>query len=112
MQTHALMLLVVAILIAPGAGSAQTASSPADDVSVEDVDNAARSIARYCRILVKRMDGLINESWATQDLGDLASVWDALNCHQVFGFDPVPVAPAPATETEQTGTRTPRWIVR
>jgi|GEM_PF-6480518 len=102
-------VLLFAALSFPGApGLAQTASNPSDDVSVEDVDNAARSIARYCRILVTRMDGLINEDWATQDLGALASVWDSLNCHQVFGFDPGPGSAAPAGD----GQRTPRWIVR
>lgn len=106
-------VLGVLILAWAGAGPsdlrAQSASTPSDDVSVEDVDNAARSIARYCRIIVTRMDDLINEDWATQDLGALASVWDALNCHQVFGFDP---APQEQGAQGSGGAGPPRWIVR
>lgn len=72
-----------AVLFFLGLALGGPASAPAQgtaDVSQEDVDNAARSIARYCKTLVQRMDGLINEEWATQDLSALASVWDALNC--------------------------------
>lgn len=98
MKIHA--VLVALALAVPVSALAQGSA----DVSQEDVDKAGKSIARYCKILVQRMDGLINEEWATQDLGALASVWDALNCHQVFGFDP----PAP----DEKGERKLRWIVR
>lgn len=111
--TAAALICVFCVANAPffaSVGLTQTASNPSDDVSVEDVDNAARSIARYCRILVTRMDGLINEDWATQDLGALASVWDSLNCHQVFGFDPAPQGSV--SQGAAGGAGTPRWIVR
>ena len=57
------------------------------EVTQEDAENAARSVARYCKILITRMDGIIEDKWATQDLQDLAVVWDSLNCHEVFGVD-------------------------
>lgn len=102
-------LLVALTLLAgasfPGAGVAQNSA----DVSQKDVEDAAKSIARYCKILVQRMDGLISEDWATQDLSALANVWDALNCHQLFGFDPAPTA---GTKDTDDGDRLPRWIVR
>lgn len=99
-----LAILLILSLAAPVPALAQGTGQVGRDVSQEDVDNAAKSIARYCKILVQRMDGLINEEWATKDLSELASVWDALNCHQVFGFDPS----APGED----GERRLRWIVR
>ena len=57
------------------------------EVTQKDAENAARSVARYCKILITRMDGIIEDKWATQDLQDLAVVWDSLNCHEVFGVD-------------------------
>ncbi len=57
------------------------------EVTQEDVENAARSVARYCKILITRIEGIIEDKWATQDLQDLAVVWDSLNCHEVFGVD-------------------------
>ena len=102
MRRYTLFLALIGLALAtPVPAAAQKA--PASEVSQQDVDEAARSIARYCKILVERMDGLINEEWATQDLGALASVWDALNCHQVFGFDP---------GGDGSGGRKLRWIVR
>jgi len=56
-------------------------------VTQKDAENAARSVARYCKILITRMEKLIEDNWATQDLQDLAVVWDSLNCHEVFGVD-------------------------
>ena len=100
MRRYAVLLSLGLVLGTPLSGLAQGTS----DVSQKDVDEAARSIARYCKILVQRMDGMINEEWATQDLGALASVWDALHCHQVFGFDPEPA--------DAKGDRKLRWIVR
>lgn len=57
------------------------------EVTQKDAENAARSVTRYCKILITRMDGIIEDKWATQDLQDLAAVWDSLNCHEVFGVD-------------------------
>lgn len=102
MKRYMLALALTAGLALPAPGGAQNTS----DVSQKDVDAAAISIARYCKILVQRMDGLINEEWATQDLAALASVWDALSCHQLFGFDPEPA------QGKDNGERRLRWIVR
>ena len=102
MRRYAILFSVALALGAPAPGMAQGTA----DVSQEDVDKAAKSIARYCKTLVQRMDGLINEEWATQDLNALASVWESLNCHQLFGFDPAPA------ETSGDGDRKLRWIVR
>ena len=57
------------------------------EVTQEEAEAAARSIARYCKTLIERMDDTISDKWATQDLQDLAAVWNSLNCHQVFGVD-------------------------
>ena len=109
MKRHIIIICAALMLGGPTAGFAQ--NTP--DVSQKDVDAAAKSIARYCKILVQRMDGLISEDWATQDLSSLANVWDALNCHQLFGFDPAPPPPASAsTGANDDGGQRPRWIVR
>ncbi|MEM7189679.1 MAG: hypothetical protein AAF439_08715, partial [Pseudomonadota bacterium] len=50
-------------------------------------EKAAQSVAMFCKILINRMEDLIDDQWATQDLQDLAAVWDSLDCHQVFGVD-------------------------
>ncbi|MCL5777896.1 hypothetical protein M1105_12980 [Limibaculum sp. FT325] len=52
-----------------------------------DAEEAARAIAHYCKVVSERIEGIISDQWATQDLQDLASVWRDLNCHQVFGVD-------------------------
>ena len=57
------------------------------EVTQKDAENAARSVARYCKILITRMGGIIEDKWATQDLRDRAAVWDNLSCHEVFGVD-------------------------
>lgn len=72
------------LLIAPATLVAQDRTP---ELTQAEAETAARSVARFCKILVDRMDELINDQWATQDLGDLASVWDSLACHEVFGID-------------------------
>ncbi|MEO0359484.1 MAG: hypothetical protein AAF322_00135 [Pseudomonadota bacterium] len=57
------------------------------ELTQAEAETAARSVARFCKILIDRMDELIDDQWATQDLGDLASVWNSLACHEVFGVD-------------------------
>ena len=84
--------IVSILLLATAAGIAfviTPASSQEQQVEVtqKDAENAARSVASYCKILITRMDGIIEDKWATQDLQDLAVVWDSLNCHEVFGVD-------------------------
>lgn len=72
----------IAFAVPPAATQEQQA-----EVTQKDAETAARSVARYCKILITRMDGIIEDKWATQDLQDLAVVWDSLNCHEVFGVD-------------------------
>ena len=76
--------LATAVTIGAAPSKAQ-AQSP--EISEEEAIVAARSIARFCKILIERMDDTISDQWATQDLQDLATVWDSLDCHQVFGVD-------------------------
>ena len=61
------------------------ASEP--QITQAEAEKAAQSVAQFCKILISRMEGLIEDQWATQDLQDLAAVWDSLDCHQVFGVD-------------------------
>ena len=56
-------------------------------ITQAEAEKAAQSVAMFCKILINRMEGLIEDQWATQDLQDLAAVWDNLDCHQVFGVD-------------------------
>ena len=63
---------------------AQTAEP---QITQAEAEKAAQSVAQFCKILISRMTGLIDDQWATQDLQDLAAVWDSLDCHQVFGVD-------------------------
>ena len=84
--------IVSAFLLAAVAGIAfavppASSQEQQPEVTQKDAENAARSVARYCKILIARMDGIIEDKWATQDLQDLAVVWDSLNCHEVFGVD-------------------------
>ena len=84
--------IVSAFLLAAVAGIAfavppASSQEQQPEVTQKDAENAARSVARYCKILITRMDGIIEDKWATQDLQDLAVVWDSLNCHEVFGVD-------------------------
>jgi len=86
------MKIVSVLLVATVAGTAigglpASAQDKQSEVTQADAENAARSVARYCKILVGRMDKLIEDNWATQDLQDLAVLWDSLNCHEVFGVD-------------------------
>lgn len=78
---------IVAAMIAIGTTPIVHAQEREPEVTQAEAENAARSVARFCKILVNRMDDLINDQWATQDLGDLASVWESLACHEVFGVD-------------------------
>ena len=56
-------------------------------ITQAEAEKAAQSVAQFCKILITRMESLIEDQWATQDLQDLAAVWDNLDCHQVFGVD-------------------------
>ena len=79
-----LLAAVMGIVFAIPPASSQEQKA---EVTQKDAENAARSVARYCKILITRMEKLIEDNWATQDLQDLAVVWDSLNCHEVFGVD-------------------------
>lgn len=79
------VLAVAALMSAPWAGPAQ-AQEKAQITQAEAV-KAAQSVATFCKTLITRMEELIDDQWATQDLQDLAAVWDSLDCHQVFGVD-------------------------
>ena len=83
--------LFFAFAVAAGlAAGAMTAPAQAQDnkqISQAEAEQAAQSVAKFCKILVARMEDLIEDEWATQDLQDLAAVWDSLDCHQVFGVD-------------------------
>lgn len=72
------------IVLAPIAAGAQTKTA---ELTQAEAEEAARSVAKFCKTLIDRMEGMIDDEWATQDLGDLASVWQSLACHQVFGID-------------------------
>lgn len=76
--------LAIVFAVAPHASVAQEKTP---ELTQAEAETAARSVARFCKILVDRMDDLIEDQWATQDLGDLASVWNSLACHEVFGID-------------------------
>jgi len=87
MQKYISVFLVAAVAgIAFAVSPASSQEKPAE-ITQKDAENAARSVARYCKVLISRMDKLIEDKWATQDLQDLAAVWDSLNCHEVFGVD-------------------------
>lgn len=73
--------LVIAVLTAGTAGAGES------QITQAEAENAAHSVAKFCKILITRMEGLIDDQWATQDLQDLATVWDNLDCHHVFGVD-------------------------
>lgn len=82
MKTSLAPLAVASMLLLPGAAAA---SEP--QITQAEAEKAAQSVAQFCKILISRMEGLIEDQWATQDLQDLAAVWDNLDCHQVFGVD-------------------------
>lgn len=91
MRTQGLLgaaCLTVALMTVPTPSLPQSGSRDIQsEVTQAEAEEAARSVARFCKILVTRMDELIVDSWASQELQDLASVWDSLDCHQVFGVD-------------------------
>ena len=74
-------LCLTMILYVPGPAMAEP------QITQAEAEKAAQSVAQFCKILITRMEGLIEDQWATQDLQDLAAVWDSLDCHQVFGVD-------------------------
>lgn len=80
----ACVIVLAALMATPQSGIAQ---SREPEVTQAEAEEAARSVARFCKVLVQRMEELIDDQWATQDLGDLASVWQSLACHEVFGVD-------------------------
>ena len=77
-----LLCLFLALFLTPAQG---LAAEP--QITQAEAENAAQSVAKFCKILITRMESLIDDQWATQDLQDLAAVWDNLDCHQVFGVD-------------------------
>lgn len=82
-------VLLLALILALALGLALSGPGMATEpgITQAEAEKAAQSVARYCKVLIVRMDELIDDQWATQDLQDLASVWDKLDCHQVFGVD-------------------------
>lgn len=80
-------VLLVAVLIAPNAAPVHAQDGSSGPITQAEAQKAASSVAKFCKTLVARMDDLIEDQWATQDLQDLAAVWDSLDCHQVFGID-------------------------
>lgn len=81
---HSTWILLFAVLAAPLPAVSQAQDA---ELTQKEAEEAARSVARFCKILVTRMEDLISDEWATQDLQDLSAVWDSLDCHQVFGID-------------------------
>lgn len=81
-----LMGLAMCMIVLP-APQAVSQGNQTPELTQAEAEQAARSVARFCKVLIDRMDGLIDDQWGTQDLGDLASVWDSLACHEVFGVD-------------------------
>ena len=81
MKRILLPALIFAAMTVPAGSQSDTRISEAE------AEKAAQSVATFCKILIGRMEGLIDDQWATQDLQDLAAVWDSLDCHQVFGVD-------------------------
>ena len=79
------LYMVICLTAVPAITMAQSSRTP--ELTQTEAEQAARSVARFCKVLIDRMDELIDDKWATQDLGDLASVWDSLACHEVFGVD-------------------------
>lgn len=75
---------MLALTLGAGAASVQESES---GITQAEAEKAAQSVAVFCKILISRMEDLIEDQWATQDLQDLAAVWDSLDCHQVFGVD-------------------------
>ncbi|MEM6661481.1 MAG: hypothetical protein AAF666_04800 [Pseudomonadota bacterium] len=78
-------LAVTGLLAGPFAVPAQAQEKA--QITQAEAEKAAQSVATFCKTLITRMEELIDDQWATQDLQDLAAVWDSLDCHQVFGVD-------------------------
>lgn len=81
---NVMLASMLALTLGAGAASAQESES---GITQAEAEKAAQSVAVFCKILISRMEDLIEDQWATQDLQDLAAVWDSLDCHQVFGVD-------------------------
>jgi hypothetical protein len=82
------MLLAPAVALSLAMIPVHPAKADQDQrITQAEAENAAQSVAKFCKILITRMEDLIEDQWATQDLQDLAAVWDSLDCHQVFGVD-------------------------
>ena len=77
----------VAAGLAAGSMTAPALAQEDKQITQAEAEQAAQSVAKFCKILINRMEELIEDQWATQDLQDLAAVWDSLDCHQVFGVD-------------------------
>lgn len=56
-------------------------------ITKAEAESAAAAVAGFCKVIVKRMEGVITDEWATQDLRDLSAAWDNLDCDKVFGVD-------------------------
>jgi len=52
-----------------------------------EAESAAAAVAGFCKIIVNRMESVISDEWATQDLRDLSAAWDSLDCDKIFGVD-------------------------
>lgn len=81
LTAFAMVILLVSV------ATLQVQAKQSGQITQAEAENAAQSVANFCKILIGRMEELIEDSWATQDLQDLAAVWDSLACHQVFGVD-------------------------
>jgi hypothetical protein len=56
-------------------------------ITKAEAETAAIAVAGFCKVIVERMEGVISDEWATQDLRDLSAAWDSLDCDKVFGVD-------------------------
>lgn len=87
MSKHIAVMFLAAALIVPTTPRVQAQDSGGGPITQAEAQKAASSVAKFCKTLIARMDDLIEDQWATQDLQDLAAVWASLDCHQVFGID-------------------------
>ncbi len=105
-RLRALILLTAVMSLGFTVPAAAQEADPV--VSQEEASQVARTVVSYCQVLMGRMDGLIREDWAAQDIAALSSAWASLGCPHLYGLIPVPSAGAAASE----GPRAPRWILR
>ena len=56
-------------------------------ITKAEAESAAVAVAGFCKIIVDRMESVISDEWATQDLRDLSAAWDSLDCDKIFGVD-------------------------